>query len=193
MSHWVRQRVSLAGLALLIGSLTACSGDDAQDAPEPESQASSAAPSLATTAKVGVVAGKLPRAKRRGVVDEVGKVVDGWIDAAHVAGDFPRTIGSEAWSGFTPQAAKLASKDKALTSAAEISEQVESVTATRRVVRYDVLAARGRAHGVTARVVLNYDTTGESQATVRVRGRLMLTRTKNGWKIFGYDLTEGKR
>ena len=193
MSHWMRGGAAIAGLGLLIGSLAACSGDDPGESGEPDDETTSAAPALQSTVKVAQVAGRLPRAPRQRLTADVGKVVDDWIDAAHVGGEWPRTIGSEAWAGFTSQAAGMAKADTALTSASEISEKVDSVTATKRVVRLDVLAQERRARGVTARVVLDYDTTGEVAGTVQVRGRLLLTPTKNGWKIFGYDLTEGKR
>lgn len=193
MSNWMRRGAVATTLTLLLGSLAACSGggdDKGQDEPSGDDAKVAA---IETTAKVGKVRGRLRPPQRRALLAEVGPVVDGWIDAAHVAGEWPRAIGDEAWSGFTPGAAALASKQKALTSAAEISEDVESVTATRRVVRYDVFAAGGKPQGVTARVVLDYDTTGEVEKGVKVRGRLTLTPTKNGWKIFGFDLTESER
>ncbi|GGD29066.1 hypothetical protein [Nocardioides daphniae] len=180
-------------LTLLLGSLAACSGDSGDEEPETPDNDSGKAAAIETTTKVATVRGRLRPPQRRALVSAVTPVVDGWIDAAHVAGEWPRSIGKEAWAGFTPDAAALAAKDRALTSAAEISEQVDSVTATRRVVRYDVLAAGGRARGVTARVVLDYDTTGEVEKAVQVRGRLLLTPTEDGWKIFGFDLTEGER
>lgn len=180
---------------LLLGSLVGCSGGDDEKVDDPAPPAEEqTAPALATTAKIGEVAGALPRPARRQARDRVVAVVDDWIDAAHVGGEWPRTIGDEAYAGFTPGATKLARKQSALTSAAEISEQVEAVTARRRVVRVDLVGARGRAVGATARVVLTYETEpateGDQTATVRVRGRLMLTRTEQGWKVFGYDLTE---
>ena len=52
------------------------------------------------------------------------------------------------------------------------------------------LAVRGRAVGMTARFVLDFATTGELQRKVDVRGRLLLTRTDNGWKVFGYDVNK---
>ena len=43
---------------------------------------------------------------------------------------------------------------------------------------------------MTARFVLDLATTGELQRKVEVRGRLLLTRTENGWKVFGYDVNK---
>ncbi|WP_110241925.1 hypothetical protein [Nocardioides gilvus] len=184
----------MAGLALLIGSLSGCSGDDPAPGPREDPPAEVATPApLATSTKVVNVAGRLPKARRDAVGEQVTAVVDAWFDDAFVGGEFPRTVGEEAWGGFTPDAAKKARKDKKLTSAAAVSEQVESIAADRRVVRNDVLAHKGRAQGVTARVLLRYETTGEVESTFLVRGRVMLSPAKGGWKIFGYDLTQEER
>jgi hypothetical protein len=45
--------------------------------------------------------------------------------------------------------------------------------------------------GVTARVLFAFETTGEVERAVRVQGRLYLTRTHDGWQVFGYDVTKG--
>ncbi|MBE7323612.1 hypothetical protein IEQ44_02965 [Nocardioides sp. Y6] len=193
-----RAGVALVTTALLLAGAAGCTDgepetEEGAEAPEPTSQA----PTVETRASVGEVAGRLPRPARRTAVRDVVEVVDGWIDDAHVGGEWPRAIGAEAYDGFTPAAARAAEQDAALTSAAEISEQVDSVAVKRRVVRVDLVGARGRAVGATARVVLTYETQsgegeGETQ-TVRVRGRLLLTPTKQGWKVFGHDLTEETR
>jgi hypothetical protein len=72
----------------------------------------------------------------------------------------------------------------------DIARRIDAVTASRRMVRVDVLAVRGRAVGMTARFVLDLTTTGELRRKVEVRGRLLLTRTDNGWKVFGYDVNK---
>jgi hypothetical protein len=43
---------------------------------------------------------------------------------------------------------------------------------------------------MTARFVLDLTTTGELRRKVEVRGRLLLTPTDNGWKVFGYDVNK---
>jgi hypothetical protein len=55
----------------------------------------------------------------------------------------------------------------------------------------DVLAVRKHAVGVTARVYLRFRTTGHLKRDVRVQGRLYLTPTPAGWRVFGYDMTKG--
>lgn len=192
----MRHRAAAAALALLMGSLAGCSGDDSPERPEPEPEAEveAAEPApLATSSKVANVAGRLPKARRDAIDARATKVVDAWLDAAYVGGDFPRSIDDEAWGGFTSAAARKARKDRTITSAAAVSEQVEGVTAVRRVVRHDVFAANGRARGVTARVRLRYETEGSVESTFVVKGRVMLTPASGGWKIFGYDLTQEER
>lgn len=191
----VRLAVGAAVSVLVLSGAAGCTdGDPEEEAGSPSSeQSAEQTPTVRTKASVGEVAGRLPRPARRAAMREVVDVVDTWIDAAHVGGEWPREIGDEAYAGFTPAAARAAKKDAALTSATETSEEVEAVTVKRRVVRVDLVGARGRAVGATARVVLTYETEGEAATTVRVRGRLLLTPVKQGWKIFGHDLTEEKR
>lgn len=183
----------MAGLTLLISSLSGCSKDEPSPAPseEPRTEVATPAP-LATSTKVANVAGRLTKKRRDAVGAEATVVVDAWFDNAFL-GEFPRSIGDEAWGSFTPEAAAKARKDSDLTSVAALSEQVESVTAVRRVVRNDVVAHKNRPHGVTARVHLRYETTGEVAGTFVVKGRLMLTQVESEWKIFGYDLTQEER
>lgn len=189
-----RTALGAAVVALVLSALAGCTdGDPAKDEPASTPEPTAQAPAVTTRASVGEVAGRLPRPARRSAVREVVEVVDGWIDAAHVGGEWPRAIGDEAYAGFTPAAAEAAQADAELTSAARFSEQVESVTVDRRRVRVDLVGARGRAVGATARVVLTYATSGEEDVTVRVRGRLLLTPAKQGWKIFGHDLTQEAR
>jgi hypothetical protein len=58
-------------------------------------------------------------------------------------------------------------------------------------VRVDVLAVRTRPVGLTAHVFLSFDTSGKVERVVRVKGRLFLTHSDRGWKVFGYDMTKG--
>jgi hypothetical protein len=55
---------------------------------------------------------------------------------------------------------------------------------------FSVVAPRGRAVGATARIHLEVQRGGRP---LRIDGRLLLTPTKRGWQIFGYDLTRSDR
>lgn len=176
--------------------VSACSGtSDEPDAPgstdsSTDSSAPDAAP-LATTSTVEKVAGRLKKSARRNVRTVATKVVDGWFDAAYVGGEYPRRDFSDAYPGFTPGAKKLAHRDRALMSNQRIGTRVETVTAVRRRVRLDVLAAHRRAVAVTARFSLVFRTTGRVEGRTEVRGRLYLTRENGHWRVFGYDVTKG--
>jgi hypothetical protein len=66
--------------------------------------------------------------------------------------------------------------------------RVDEVEATRRRLTVDVLSPRNEPSGATARVVLRMDLSGEVERTARIRGRLFLTPTPRGWRVFGYDV-----
>lgn len=186
-------------LSSVLGA-TACTGDDPGD---PGDAASSGAPSspathgveeVATTATIGKVTGRLAPARREVLKEKVAAVVDGWLDAAYVTGDYPRSSFADAFPGFTRGAEADAREDLALMSNATIARKVDAVEARNRRLRIDVLAVRERAVGVTARFVLDFDTTGQRKGSERVKGLLYMTwHQDNGWQVFGYDVSRGER
>ncbi len=147
---------------------------------------------LETMATLGKVTGQLPKGKRSKVRQQVARAVDAWFDAAYVGGDYPRNDFAASWPGFTAGAKVDAKADKADMSNQDIGAQIDAVEATTRKVTVDVLAVKGHAAGATARVVLKFRTDGEVTRKVEVRGRLFLTPTPDGWRIFGYDVTKGR-
>lgn len=196
MSRPVRRTAATAALALALGlGLGACSGDD--DPGEPVAESPSGTPSattepaVPTTVSFGEVTGRMDRATRRQLATKVRAVVDGWTAAAYLGGDYPRRAFAESWSGFTRGAADQARRDRDLMSNQDIGDRIDGVEVRRNALVIDVLAVRGRPVGVTARVRLGFRTTGDLERTVRVTGRLFLTRTDGQWKVFGYDVTKG--
>lgn len=196
-----RRRVAVPTAALVLGlslgvtTLTACSGDDGDQPDQKSSSSSGSAPDhqgIDTTVEVGAVEGKLGKGPAHDVAAKVAKVVDGWIDAAYVGGDYPRSDFGKVYPGFTPGAAALAAKQKALMSNATVGGKVDEVTAVRRVVSVDLLAPKGKAAGATAHVNLVIKLSGDIDRTDQVRGRLALTPTKDGWRIFGFDIERGE-
>lgn len=180
-------------LTLAVG-LSSCSGDDddGSGGTGPETGGSDTASGIETRVEVGAVAGKLPKGPARDVAADVARVVDGWLDAAYVDGDYPRSDFGDAFPGFTKDAAALASKQAGLMSNKTVGDQVDSVTATRRIVRVDLLAPKGKAAAATAHVNLVIEFTGDQERTDQVRGRVLLTRTKGDWKVFGFDIERGE-
>jgi hypothetical protein len=190
-----------ATLLSLAVATTACSGDSSGDANGPEAAQADggssatdpdAPPPLATTSTLGRVTGKLPNAKQRKVRQQVTRAVDSWIDAAYVAGDYPRNDFSNAWPGFTTGAKADAEGDKQLMSNQSIGTKISAVEAKARKVTVDMLAVKGRPAGATARFVLRFATSGDMQRKIVIQGRLFLTPGDDGWQIFGYDVTKAR-
>ena len=187
------RRGAIATAATLVLALTGCTGDpDEPDAQAPSSEpTASAAPALPTHTTVGVISGKLPKADKARVKTKIAAVVDDWFDAAYVGGDWPRSDFGDAYPHFSKGAAKKAKGDARLMSNARLGERLESVEATKRRLRVDVLAVKRKAVGVTARFVLAMDLAGEVNRSEQVSGSLFLTYRNGGWQVFGYDVKRG--
>lgn len=192
----VRRTAAAAALALaLAAGAGACSeGDEAEPVADATPTAEPAAPverTVATRVSVGQVSGRMSRLVRQRLERQVVSVVDGWTEAAYLGGDYPRRAFADAWPGFTRGAREQARRDRALMSNQDIGDRIDGVRPRRSVVVVDVLAPGGRPAAVTARMSLRFTTTGDLQRTVRVQGRLFLTRVDGAWKVFGYDVTKG--
>lgn len=184
-------------LALLFGA-TGCTGDDDPSDPGSSSEASEgtshSVEEVATTATIARVTGKLGKGGREALKEKVASVVDRWLDAAYVSGDYPRSGFAGAFPGFTKGAAADARKDVGLMSNAAIGKKIDGVDARNRRLRIDVLAVHKKAVGVTARFVLDFDTSGQLARSERVNGRLFMTwHHGKGWRVFGYDVSRGVR
>jgi hypothetical protein len=146
-----------------------------------------------TTTTVVAVTGRLPADRRRRVKAAVARVVDGWLDAAYVGGTYPRSGGfRHAFPRFSSGAEDEARRDLPLTTNAGIASRIDGVDVRRRELRLDILAVRGGAVGVTARVLLVFDTTGRLERRERIQGRLLLARRGGRWQVFGYDISRGR-
>lgn len=192
----VRRTAAAAALALaLAAGAGACSeSDEAEPAADATPTAEPAAPverTVATRVSVGQVSGRMSRQVRQRLERQVVAVVDGWTEAAYLGGDYPRRAFADAWPGFTRGARDQARRDRALMSNQDIGDRIDGVRPRRSVVVVDVLAPGGRPAAVTARMSLRFATTGDLERTVRVQGRLFLTRVDGVWKVFGYDVTKG--
>jgi len=185
----------LSGLALTaVLTAAGCSGDKKDDgSPTSSPTAGATTPGFAPVVEVSTVSGKLPAADKQAAVTDLGGVVTTWLDAAYLGGEYPRTTFDTAFGHFTEGAAKLAGKDP-LTSNAAHGAQIESVTPTLEEVHLDLLAAGKEVVGATARIRLEFTTTGTWARHVTVSGRVFLTPGNNGgWRIFGYKLTRGDK
>ena len=193
MSRSASWRTSTA-TALLVLALAAggcSSGDSDDDASAPSSTPATeqaAPPEVKIRARVATVAGELPRQRRRAVARDVGRVVDRWFEAAYLGGDYPRTSFRDAWPGFTAGARDLARRDRKLTSNAALGTRTDDVRAIAKDVRIDVFSPKRKPAGATARFRLVFRTAGDAERRVRVSGRLVLTRVKGTWRVFGFDV-----
>lgn len=201
MTRRERSHTTATAAALLLALVvTGCSADedppDSSPTPRTTAAPTSAAPtpSLRVDRALGQVAGRLPPKVGRRVTGDVAEVVSTWVDAAFVGGSYPRRDFGKAFPRFTQSATRQARRDVKLMSNRDIGTDVDTVTGRKLTVHVDVLAARGQPAGVTARFALRFNTTGDKEKKVAVRGRLFLTRgAKGGWRVFGYDVTKGSK
>lgn len=192
----VRRRGAALATALILaggGALAGCGGDDHDNngSPTPSGSSTTAA-TVRTHVRVAHVQGKLSKPARKRVTKRVGKVVDAWFVAAYLGGDYPRGAATfrHAFPAFTPQAAATARKRLGIMTNATIARRVDAVRPLTRLVALDVLAVKGHAAGVTARVKLVFRTTGKLASRQIVRGQLDLTPFKGKWRVFAFDVTK---
>lgn len=147
---------------------------------------------MPTHVRVAHVQGKLPKPARKRVTQRVGKVVDAWFEAAYLGGDYPQGAATfkHAFPAFTPQAAAMARKRLGIMTNATIAKRIDAVQPVTRLVALDVLAVKGHAVGVTARVKLVFRTAGKLASRQIVRGQLDLTPFKGKWRVFAFDVTK---
>jgi len=121
----------------------------------------------------------------------VSRLAVRFLEAAYVAGEYPRSRFDGAFPGFTRGAVAAARRDAGLLTNRRIGQRIDSVTATGLRVTVDLLAVNQRAVAATAHVRLGFRTTGRFEKRVRVQGELRLTKREGTWKIFAYDLSKG--
>ncbi|MFC5728264.1 hypothetical protein [Nocardioides vastitatis] len=176
----------------MLVALVGCSGDDEGSkkdaAPTSSGETASA---VETDARLGVVKGRLGKKRSQGVLTAVTAVVERWFDRGY-GGDYPRGDFGAAFGEFTKDARALAVRQSGVTSNAKVGPKLEGVEMVRRAIRVDVAAPNGRPAGATARVRLKFTMSGGVERTDLVTGRLLLTPTEDGWKVFGFDLRRGE-
>jgi hypothetical protein len=181
-------------LCLSLGA-TACSddsggagGDTSSQPPLPSGEPSTF--EIETTTTMGRVVGKLPPKERKQLIGAITPVVQRWFNAAYVGGDYPRKNFKDAFPGFTAGARHEALGDRKLMSNRDIGRRIDGVTPKTSRISLDVLAVGKGPVAVTARFRLAFKTQGDLERRVSVRGRLALTRSKTGWRIFAYHVAK---
>ena len=190
-----RPAAALAGVVMLVGT-GACT-EDSEPAATPSSSSS---PSETVTTRpasaplkvvVTRVSGRLPAEDRPALEANVRRTLSAYVDAAFLAGDYPRTDFSGSFGAFTSGVARDARRDQGLLTNQPLGGTTVAVRATRRTAYLSVLAPHKVAAGVTANVHLVFvvDRGDQPAQRVSLKGRLLLTRNSaRDWSIFGYDL-----
>ena len=203
-----RRRARRTGAAAIVAvaalAVGGCGGGDSST-PTSGSSAPGATdggnPPMASAVRIAHVAGTVHKPYRQrfhhqadGLSAEVGRAVDAWFDGGFVGVSYPTTSFPDAFTSFTAQARQDATEQKELMTVGRLGSRIDGVTTLKRVVALDVLAPRGKAAGVTARVFLRFRTTGDVTKTVTVTGRLFLTQGPGrAWQVFGYDVAKGAK
>jgi hypothetical protein len=135
-------------------------------------------PELRLRSRVTRVAGHLSDVRRERVARRAGATVEDYLAGAFAAGGHP-------FAGFVPGLRRAARSDEAVLRGAD------AVGVTRAAVWFAVAAPHGRAVGLTARVAV--DLPSDSGPASSVTGRLLLTKERGAWRVFGYDVARSKR
>lgn len=198
----VRRAAAAAVCVVLLAVPTGCTN-------KPSSSASSPPPSASTGAsatlnakpvplKVAVtrVSGKLKPTAQRQLEANVRRTISHYVNAAFLAGPYPRAGFATAYRSFAPGVRHQARRDGWLLTNKGLGPSTEQVTAKELSAYLSVLAPYKVAAGVTARLKVRFvaDRGDRPAKAVTVQGRLMLTRKKSGgWTILGYDLSRSVR
>jgi len=193
-------RLSVAAAVLVVS--TSCSGDpEKTPVPAPSSSGASepavTAPTVSLTkqnAKLRVTTEQLRGGVKRrqwpSLKRAIARPIASWISGAY-AGSYPRASYAAAFRGWTPDARRLAKRDRKITTNASVGKRLVAVVVDKRAVKLYVFASRGRTGGATAQVdiALTGQKHGGSRYSFAVTGRLYLLRDGGHWRIFGYDLS----
>lgn len=174
-------------------ALTGCGGEPEEPAASPSPIP---APTVKSAAKLIHVQGKFPKNRHQAVATNVAKVVDRWLQAAYVGGDYPRatsTFTAKSFPGFSKGTIAQAGKQMTQMSNATIAPHIDGVEVVASNVHVDLLANNNYPVGAVARVRLVYDTTGERASRQTVRGSLDMVPTKTSWAVFGFNITREEK
>ena len=122
--------------------------------------------------RVTRVAGPLADVRRDRVARRARAVVAGYLQGAFLHTGDP-------FRAFTGRARRAARSD------GELLTESRGVELRRAHAWFSVAAPEGRPVGLTARVLVEL---ADGRRAGSVTGRLLMTRTADGWRVFGYDL-----
>jgi len=172
------------GVAVLAAALAAgCSAGSPPDDPSPKAESAALRVQTVTGAE------RLDQQTRAEAEGAVGDVLSDYVVAAFL-GDFPRQEFVQAFESFTSVAARKATRDIDMLTAAT-ARDATAVRATDLDARLSFLTQAGEVHGGTATVHFAFDATMEDGKTrpLALDGRFLLQADDDGtWSVFGYDV-----
>ncbi|MDX6325258.1 MAG: hypothetical protein QOK15_1612 [Nocardioidaceae bacterium] len=191
-----RRLAALATLLATAATVSACTGhDDTKPAAAPSGGSTTAAPLAPLKVRSGVtrIVGELSPKARKHLATRAGALVEAYFRAAFLAPHAGRAAGRATFPGFTPEARSLAAQDRGVLTGASYAG-AERISPKGGTAYVNVLAPRGHVEGATVQVRLALSVTSNGRARpVAVAGRLLLTPTSKGLRIFGYDLSRSGR
>jgi hypothetical protein len=170
-------------LVLVAAVASGCTGGGSEDGKSDE-------PATALEVRVVTCAGRLAEDARAEMESEIGDTLSAYVVGGFL-GDYPREDFVRAFEGFTSGAARDATEDIDLLTAARFAE-ADSVTATRLRARISCLVDRGDLVGASARVAFDFEARepgAQRSEPFSLRGRLLLTPASGTWSVFGYDVS----
>lgn len=182
----LRRLTLVVVLALAVAALDGCthgvedstSGDSPSPSEEPEAEAP-----LKVVTRVTRIAGTLPEKQREELTQRTRHIVRVYVRTALVDRE-----PDPGFFGFTPGARRLAARDRDVLTLRELPNDAE--VAPERVAAYvAALAPHRRVVGGTVRLEVDLAVTeGGTTRPVHLSGRLLLTPSPKGVRVFGYDL-----
>jgi hypothetical protein len=173
--------VALVVVAAVVVAVLLTNGTEATTTSSGPAASSPPPRPLQVHTKVTQVAGQLSPPRRRALAGHVNALVKGYLQAAFV----DDRKGTAAFPGFTPAARTLAAHDARVLTAGPTNTEVK-----RAAAYISVFADHHRAQGATVRLVLALVAHQGAHPRPMV-GRLLLTPTSAGWRVFGYHVARG--
>jgi hypothetical protein len=196
MTSTARRLAVPATLIVAAVTLSGCFGHGdtrSQGPPQSGSASPVAVAPLKVRSGVTRVVGQLAPDARTRLAGRAGSLVKAYFQAAFLDPRAGQAAGPLAFPGFTPGARALAERDHDVLTGAPYAG-ADRVSPRGGTAYFNVLAPNGHPVGATVRVGLTLSVTdGGRTRPVAVSGRLMLTPTAHGWRIFGYDLSQSGR
>lgn len=174
----------LAMSALTVALLVGCSGD-------PVSPPTTSADGRSVALRLDTVGGSddLDARTRTRLETQVGDALSRYVVGAYL-GDFPRLEFVAAFEPFTSGAAREATRDIEVLTAAR-AQDAQEVQATKLDADLAFLVVDEEAVSAAATVDFAFEASfqdGETR-TLWLRGRILLERLGSTWSIFGYDVS----